>query len=154
MGVRLLLSSFPLSEPAFVCHFELHFNIKCVTNTHAANSDGCSSRCILANVHTFHTCNTAVLTVENVLTALEEVYKDWRRFGRELNVPASQIRTIDRSGKYHTPKDKTRAVLQYWWDVDPSRSWRRILWALDWGLHAADKVKPNVELVTGAHNNV
>ena len=95
---------------------------------------------------------TAVdLTLENVATAVEGV-KNWGRYaglGTGLHVTSTKLQEIERL--YSTVEEKVRAVLEYWWAVDPSPSWRRIISALD-NAHEhqiADQIRHNAEPLTG-----
>ena len=55
--------------------------------------------------------------------------------------------------RHSTQANQTRAVVKYWLSVDPTPSWRRVVWALEGSKEhqAADKVKPYVEPLTGEH---
>ena len=83
-----------------------------------------------------------------MLRAVENV-KNWRDLGQRLRVPRSKVVEIDKL--YSTDKEKMKAVVEYWWRVDPSPSWRMVIRALDWAdeTDAADRIKPNAERLAG-----
>ena len=98
---------------------------------------------------------TAVaLTLENVVRAVERV-RNWREteeeygLGWQLCVPDAVLDEIERN--YSTVEGRVRGVVEYWWQVDPSPSWRRIICALDWveEYQLADEIRHNAEPLTG-----
>ena len=88
------------------------------------------------------------LTVKNVCKAVEAV-RNWNGLGVWLNVPGSKHDEIRL--RYSTAADCKRAVVAYWMKVDPTPSWRRVIWALDWmgERQVADAVRPYAEPLTG-----
>ena len=57
------------------------------------------------------------------------------------------------SERHATRAGRTRAIVECWLSGDPTPSWRRLVWALEecWECQTADKVKPNVEPLTGEY---
>ena len=71
--------------------------------------------------------------------------------GLRLRVPDRKLAEIRQ--QHSTWTNQTRATLEYWLSVDPTPSWRRLVWALeDSGEHqAAERVRPYVEPLTGEY---
>ena len=93
---------------------------------------------------------TAVdLTLENVVRAVEGVRNWGRLLGYGLCVPNTKLNEIERL--YSTVEERVRAVVEYWWAVDPTPSWRRIITALDCAQEhqIADKIRHKAEPLTG-----
>ena len=100
---------------------------------------------------------TAVdLTLENVVRAVEGV-RNWKGsyffgypgLGTWLCVPDTKLDEIE--ALYSTVEERVRAVVEYWWAVDPTPSWRRIITALDCTEQhqIADQIRHNAEPLTG-----
>ena len=65
-----------------------------------------------------------------------------------LSVPRDEIE------QQHSTKDnQTKAVISVWLSVDPTPSWRRLVWALEESgeQEAANKLKPYVEPLSGEY---
>ena len=69
--------------------------------------------------------------------------------GYLLRVPNSKV--IEIVELYSTVEERVRAVVEYWWAVDPTPSWRRIITALDDAeeYQIADQIRHNAEPLTG-----
>ena len=69
--------------------------------------------------------------------------------GYLLRVPKSKLNEIKEL--YSTVEERVRAVVEYWWAVDPTPSWRRIITALDDAKERqiADQIRHNAEPLTG-----
>ena len=68
-----------------------------------------------------------------------------------LYVPADKHDEIEQQ---HSTKDnQTKAVISVWLSVDPTPSWRRLVWALEKSeeQEAASKLKPYVEPLSGEY---
>ena len=90
------------------------------------------------------------LTCENIVMAVEGV--DWRLLGFWLFIPRSKLDEIERL--YSDDSKRCQALIQYWLDLDPSPSWRRVITALDSNLlgkgsEIADKIRSYAEPLTG-----
>ena len=66
-----------------------------------------------------------------------------------LYVPDRKRVEIDQ--QHSTQADQMRATVEYWLSVDPTPSWRRLVWALEKSEEhqAVDIVNPYVEPLTG-----
>ena len=78
--------------------------------------------------------------------------RNWGTFpglGCWLYVPDTKLNEIEEL--YSTVEERVRAVVEYWWAVVPTRSWRRIITALDWAKEhqIADKIRHKAERLTG-----
>ena len=73
------------------------------------------------------------------------------KLGQWLIVPEHKLDEIKQQHSTHA--NQTRAIVEYWLSVDPTPSWRRLVWALNGCKEhqALDKVKHNVEPLTGEH---
>ena len=88
------------------------------------------------------------VTVEAVLRAVEDV-ENFMELGKWLSVPVSKLHEIEQ--QYTIEMERKRGVLEYWFMMDPSPSWRRVIWALDMmNRHqAADEIRDNAKPVVG-----
>ena len=86
------------------------------------------------------------LTTGNICNELDGVNS--MMLGNWLNVSTHQH---DR--QHSTQANQTRAIIDYWLSVDPTPSWRRVVWALECSNEhkAAERVKPYVEPLTGEY---
>ena len=69
--------------------------------------------------------------------------------GAALSVPFNKL---DEIKQQHSLKpNQMRATVEHWLSLDPTPSWRRLVWALDVCKehHAVDRVKPYMEPLTG-----
>ena len=92
------------------------------------------------------------LTSENIVMAVESVYMWWGSLGNWLFIPKSKRDEIERL--YSDDSKWCQALIQYWLDLDPSPSWRRVITALDsipWreGSEIADRIRLYAEPLTG-----
>ena len=90
------------------------------------------------------------LTSENVMMAVEGV--SWDIFGIWLFIPESKRDEIQRL--YSDDSMRCQALIQYWLDLDPSPSWKRVITALDSmplgeGSEIADRIRSYAEPLTG-----
>ena len=69
--------------------------------------------------------------------------------GLYLRVPERKLEEIEQ--QHSTQANQTRATVEYWFSVDPTPSWRRLVEALEFSdqHQAADRVRPYVEPLTG-----
>ena len=59
---------------------------------------------------------------------MEDV-ENFKELGKWLGVPVSKLQEFEQ--QYTTEMERKRGVLEYWFIMDPSPSWRRVIWALD-----------------------
>ena len=91
------------------------------------------------------------LTIDNICRELQAQGVDCTReggLGILLSVPHHEIER-----QHTTQADRTRATIAYWLSLDPTPSWRRVVWGLECSNEhkAAERVKPYVELLTGEY---
>ena len=90
------------------------------------------------------------LTSENIVMAVEGV-----SLGILLGIPKSKIDEIQRL--YSDDSKQCQALIQYWLDLDPSPSWRRVITALDSvvpeGPVIAGRILSYAEPLTGMFSN-
>ena len=91
------------------------------------------------------------LTIDNICKELQAEGVDCTQggLGVWLSVPDHKLREIER--QHTTQANRTRATIAYWLSVDPTPSWRRVVWGLEWSGKAAERVKPYVEPLTGEY---
>ena len=91
------------------------------------------------------------LTIDNISRELIDDVDCMRGYGlgQWLRVPRHKHDEIKR--QHSTRANQTRATVEHWLSVDPTPSWRRLVWALEISEEhqAADRVKPYVEPLTG-----
>ena len=93
-------------------------------------------------MYTFHTA-AVPLNSNNICKELEGVNP--QSLGAWLIVPQSRFK------QHATCAEQMKAIIEYWLSVDPTPSWRRLLWALV-GIGEHKKVKKmelNLEPLTG-----
>ena len=91
------------------------------------------------------------LTVENVLKHTQKV-KNWRTVGKWLlgDIDNSKVQAIER--EYSSNEERMRAVVQQWLEsAGLPRSWRWLLWALDYAgdIQVADPIRGFTEPPSG-----
>ena len=94
------------------------------------------------------------LTIDNICKELQAEGVDCTEeigLGIWLSVPHHKLSEIKR--QHATQANRTRATIAYWLSVDPTPSWRRVVWALEGSKEhkAAERVKPYVEPLTGEY---
>jgi len=92
------------------------------------------------------------LTVDSVVSALKQVYQNWKELSVCLGIPASIQDQIHHQSS--TDEECILSLVQWWMKEHPSPSWRRILWALDEladgiGLRVVDEMHHYAEPLTG-----
>ena len=89
-------------------------------------------------------------TIDNISVQLEGVHL-WGSGGLSgwLCIPAHTQQKIQE--QHSTPAEQMKATVQYWLSVDPTPSWRRLIWALEACKEdtAAERLKPYAEPLTG-----
>ena len=90
------------------------------------------------------------LTSENIVMTVESVF--WKSLGIWLSIPEFKRDKIQRL--YSDDSKRCQALIQYWLDLDPSPSWRRVITALDSiplgeGPEIADRIRSFAEPLTG-----
>ena len=90
------------------------------------------------------------LTVANALKVVERV-ESWRCLGQYLWIPDS---AMDSMQQHHSDsRGQKEAVISYWLKSDPTPSWRRLIWALDWAKErqTADSIRHFAEPPAGTY---
>ncbi len=99
-------------------------------------------------------CHFFCSSVNEVVAALQAcptLVEGWRSVGEGFKIPEAVLEHIDSS----FPNDsKLRAVVEYWLQRDPFKSWRKVAYALDdWNdddvRRVADAVRRNAETLQG-----
>ena len=90
------------------------------------------------------------LTSENIVMAVKGVR--WKSLGIWLFILRSKLDEIERL--YSDDSKRCQALIQYWLDLDPSPSWRRVITTLDSilpgiGPEIADRIRSYAEPLTG-----
>ena len=98
-------------------------------------------------------CNllaAGAIDIEDVLRAVEDV-ENFMELGKWLSVPDCELHEIKQ--RHTTEMERKRGVLEYWFKMDPSKSWRRVIWALDIMTEhqIADEIRDNAEPVLGMY---
>ena len=101
--------------------------------------------------HTLFLFSSPVLTVENILTAVQGVA--WRSLGEQLffNKPSSYLDEIE--GQYQSDDERLRALIDHWLQGEGAEepSWRALILNLDWAKESriAKKIRHFAEPVSG-----
>lgn len=89
------------------------------------------------------------LTVEKLLSSLEDVKEKWSSFGFYLSVQSDMLMKIKR--QYITSKNRLAAVLRYVLQLHPYASWRVVIRTLDAMKEhkVADEIRKCAEPISG-----